>query len=271
MRAQRMMNSLGRRMALVIAHLQRVAFVATILVLGAIGVSTGSIGAPQQIGWSDLIDHETQDYEDPFRNLSQDNLYELATVARLRDALNDPQLAADAKDTLETRLRKKEKALAKANVDADWLISQRWIVAERRTKAFWAGNPGLDGRAVVIEGFFIPARHIQSGEVVGYVVPEAGMCSHVAPLPPNQLVRLPGLALQDMPQRPYAYVQLTGTLRLDRRSDTSQVIDGPVEMKSAWALQVDEMEEVLQRVQPGATAAAMFQARRLRHQLQTGK
>jgi len=196
--------------------------------------------------WSDLIDPSAQSYEDPYRDLSYDQIDTLRTVVRLRARLESGEVAAEARPRIETRLAEAEGALVQDGIDADWLISQRWIVAERREAAASAGNPELDGSVVALAGFAIPAPPDEDGTPIAYLVPERGMCSHTPPPPPNQMVRL-RLTGDWVPEKMHEPVLVTGQFAIAPSSREMVVVDGFVEMKATFTMMVTETVTAAER------------------------
>ncbi|WP_170427167.1 DUF3299 domain-containing protein [Ruegeria arenilitoris] len=134
-----------------------------------------------------------------------------------------------------------EATLAEEGVDADWLISQRWVVMEKREKAGTAANLDYDGVTVSLGGFVIPAPRDEDGSQMAYIVPERGMCSHVPPPPPNQMVRL-HLSDSWTPSTVYEPIVVTGQIRVNLTQKEMLVVDGPVLMKAAFTLEVDDVQ-----------------------------
>ena len=105
-----------------------------------------------RLNWPALIDEASQEFEDPYAALALEALCDLVTVARLRTRLDGDDLSAEVRARIEARLADTAARLTDAGVDIDWLISQRWVVAERREAAAMAGNPSVDGRIVTMTG-----------------------------------------------------------------------------------------------------------------------
>lgn len=192
------------------------------------------------LSWSQLVDQTAQNFEDPFKELSVSTLADISAVVRLRNGLKNEVLSSDERDQLEARLKVKEQSLARDGVDIDHLLSQRWTVAEKRKKAAWATNSDLNDLEVVIRGYFLAGRGIDGQGLTAYLVPEAGMCSHKPPPPPNQLLRLELPPNTKIPNGLYAPVQLTGKLHLSPKDQSVHVVDGIVSMRSAWVVKVSE-------------------------------
>lgn len=199
--------------------------------------ATSLWAAPDQVGWIDLIDQSAQTYDDPYRDLMDDQLQDLIAVVQLRDAVGKTSDNADAK----AQLADKETALKGAGVDIDWLIDQRWIVAERRVQAASAGNQELDGQIVTLAGYAIPARPDADGTPTAYLVPERGMCSHTPPPNPNQMIRV-RLMTGWMPTALHEPVRLTGTLVIEPTEQVMQVVDGMQLMRATFRMDAQQVE-----------------------------
>ena len=121
--------------------------------------------------------------------------------------------------------------------------TQRWIVAERRERAATSGNEEDDGREAVLSGFVIPAPADDDGRASAYLVAERGMCSHMPPPAPNQLVRLrlPG---NWQPQAIYQPVRLSGRLAIQPPSRTIPIVDGAVPMRATFSMDVSTVESL---------------------------
>lgn len=202
--------------------------------------------AAGQIAWEDLIDQSAQDFSDPFSELTYDQIDDLRTVVRLRERLNGGEVSVEARPKIEARLAKAEDALASDDIDVDWLLVQRWIVADAREKAATAGNPNVDGKTVVVAGFAIPAPPDQDGAQVAYLVPERGMCSHTPPPNPNQMIRV-RITEDWQPRMMHEPVRLTGRISISPSEQTIQVVDGMVPMRATFLLEANKVETLVAR------------------------
>lgn len=192
-----------------------------------------------QTSWSNLVDQAAQTYEDPFRDLTSDQIGNLRIVADVRKRLEEEGESAEGRDQIVARLNEAENALAAIGIDADWLLAQRWVVAERRKMAAVSGNALLDGATITLAGYAIPAPPTEDGTAVAYLVPERGMCSHTPPPNPNQMVRV---VLKNgwQPTAMHEPVQLTGRVTLTDSTHVFQVVDGMVPMRAAYEMQATE-------------------------------
>ncbi len=76
---------------------------------------------------------------------------------------------------------------------------------------------------------------------MAYIVLERGMCSHVPPPPPNQMVRL-RLSDSWAPSTVYEPIVVTGQIRIEATQKELLVVDGRVLMKAAFTLEVDDVQ-----------------------------
>lgn len=217
--------------------------------------SPASSGAVPDLNWSQLMDQSTQGYEDPYRALTPEQLTSMVTVARLRETAEKGEVID------EELLSRQTAALATAGIDVDRLISQRWIVAERRERAATSGNEAVDGREVMLTGFVIPAPPDDDGRPTAYLVPERGMCSHMPPPPPNQMVRL---RVPDhwRPRALYEPARVSGLLSIEPTTRTVPVVDGMVRMRATFSMDVSDVEslawpQVDEASQPGPLGVSL--------------
>ncbi|WP_171126923.1 DUF3299 domain-containing protein [Ruegeria sp. HKCCA4707] len=200
-----------------------------------------AVAEPLVTDWPDLVDEAAQNFEDPFRDLTFDQLVALRTFVNAQESLTSGDTAEDDRSQLEAQLADVEAELKAEGIDANWLISQRWVVADRRKLAGEAGNPAKDGEIIKLGGFVIPAPAAEDGTPVGYLVPERGMCSHVPPPPPNQMVRLRltnGWKSTEM----YEPIVVTGQLQIQPSDERMMVVDGFVSMRATFEMDVTDVQ-----------------------------
>lgn len=220
---------------------------AAFLLVSVFVFASASLSEALEISWADLPDASVQSFEDPYRDLTYDQLYALRKIARLRDGLKKPNVDDEERARIELGLSRALKNWEKADVDPYWLIDQRWIVAERRKRAGTAGNPELDGKEARLTGFVIPAPSDAEGRATAYLVPERGMCSHMPPPQPNQLLRL---VFDEAwyPQFLYEPITVSGRLEIAPTQHTIRVVDGLVKMVSTFRLNVARVAPLMPQV-----------------------
>ena len=193
------------------------------------------------IAWDDLIDQEAQTYEDPFLDLDYDQLDDLRAFAVETARLENADLSAEQKAMSTAKLEQAQAQLEQSGIDAEALLEQRWVVADRRKKAATAVNSQIDGETVSIGGFAIPAPPAEDGTRIVYLVPERGMCSHVPPPNPNQMIRA-RLSGDWSPSMLHEPVRLTGQLLAQETQHSFRIVDGDVPMQSSFVMEVANVE-----------------------------
>jgi len=202
----------------------------------------GAMTAPGLVvDWSELPDPSAQIFDDPYRDLSPEQFDDVIFVIRLRGRLQQDIGSAEERQKWQNLLIETEDALSADGIDVDWLLDQRQIVLQRRDKAGTAGNPEFEGQTVTLSGFAIPAPPDGDGQPVAYLVPERGMCSHVAPPPPNQMIRV-RLSGDWAPSYFHEPVRLTGVLSIDPTDRKMLVVDGVVPMRATFRLDAEHVE-----------------------------
>jgi uncharacterized protein len=94
----------------------------------------GANAKPVDVEWSELIDPAAQTFEDPYRNLSFEQLSILRDIVRTRAQLEGEGLDPEDRAEIEAQLSEKEAALEAEEIKVDWLLEQRWIVAQKRER-----------------------------------------------------------------------------------------------------------------------------------------
>ena len=192
------------------------------------------VAGVQALDWDALPDKDTQVFDDPYRDLEPAQLVKLISVAQLR------QLAEKGESIDKEKLARETDALVADGIDIDAILAQRWEVAEKRKLAATSGNSEVDGRDVQISGFVIPAPADPDGSVTAYLVPERGMCSHMPPPQPNQMLKLK-LPKTWQPQSLYEPVVVSGRLAIAPNTRTIRVVDGLVPMHATFRLDVSDV------------------------------
>ncbi len=198
---------------------------------------------PVPLDWSDLPDPAVQSFDDPFRDLSPEQFDDVLFVVRLRARLQKDAGSHEERRKWQDLLFETEDALAQDGIDVDWLLDQRQAVIDRRERAGQAGNPVHDGQVVSVTGYAIPAPPDADGRPVAYLVPERGMCSHMPPPPPNQMIRV-RLTDDWTPPAIHAPVRLTGVLSIAPSEQSMVVVDGLMPMRATFQLDATAAEDL---------------------------
>jgi len=156
-----------------------------LLVVASIAFTSTGRSEVLDLRWPDLKG-KTEQFEDPFTKLNNDQLFQLGMVARLRelqDRSDQPLSAANA-----AQLQQNTTLLIDAEIDIDYLLSRRAEITELRRQQAMAPRPDLDGKVVKMPGYLLPLD-VTGGKVTEFLlVPWVGACIHTPPPPPNQIV-----------------------------------------------------------------------------------
>jgi len=94
------------------------------------------------IQWHNLVSDEVI-FDDPFEKLTEDQIYDLSYVARMR-MLQERKPGSVGAESLKT-IEEKEKKLTAEGVDIEGLLAQRAAITELRTKRAEAVVDSLNG------------------------------------------------------------------------------------------------------------------------------
>jgi hypothetical protein len=209
--------------------------------VAALLAATQASAEPEAIEFSDLADPFAVAFEDPYAAMGVDMLNELKLLVQSDEKLAGTDLDEETRTRLEARRAAAQEKLEANGYQVDALLEQRWDVAKKRQNARMAQNPIFDGVEVSISGYVIPGPQAADGSGFGYLVPQVGMCSHLPPPPPNQLVRV-RLSADQQVESLYLPVRVSGLLRVEPSDETIFILDGESRMLSGWTLEADTVD-----------------------------
>lgn len=211
----------------------------TTLILSLLLVSHYALAQPLTVvDWAMLADPDAQQFEDPYRDLTKPQFESLMALARLQIALGG-EVAEGERADLEERASDLSRNLQGEGLDPEWILDQREVVAARRQHAALATNPALDGERIELTGYLLVAPDAEDGATVAYLLPDRGVCMHLPPPPPNQLVRLDIDQLPE-PLGPCIAAAVRGRLAANETTTTVPVFDDIVPLWSSLRLDVSE-------------------------------
>ena len=190
------------------------------------------------VDWSMLADPDARQFEDPYRDLSQSQFESLMDLARLQNALGG-ELAEGERAAMSERALELSQNLQAQGLDPEWILAQRELVAERRKRAALSTNPKFDGESVELTGYLLVAPDMEDGETVAYLLPDRGVCMHLPPPVPNQLIRLDIDKLPE-PLGPCINAAVRGRLTANETEAMVPVFDDTAHLWSSWRLDVRE-------------------------------
>ncbi len=210
--------------------------------LALVALSLFSVSAMAQpsmpVDWPTLADPAVQQFEDPYRDLSQSQFESLMALARTQIALGG-DLADGERDQLTRQASQLSQDLHAQGLEPEWILAQRDAVAERRQRAALSTNPVLEGETIELTGYLLVAPDMNDGEMVAYLLPDRGVCMHLPPPAPNQLVRL-DIDKWPEPLGPCIAAAVRGSLTANETTAEVPVFDDTVPLWSRWQLDVSE-------------------------------
>ncbi|MEM9236187.1 MAG: DUF3299 domain-containing protein [Verrucomicrobiota bacterium] len=194
--------------------------------------------ASLELTWSDLLPKAAAEFDDPFAELSEEQLLDLGMVARIRYLIEAKRVEPDGLDAEEEQ-RLVEKLEAEG-IDVDWIISQRERVARERRKAAERVDEGVAGKEIRIPGYMLPLERKGRKVVRFLLVPWVGACIHTPPPPPNQMIHV------EVPEGTedrgrFAAIWLEGTIRLEPADYDLFLVDGTRSVKVAYTMTTDRI------------------------------
>lgn len=160
-----------------------VLFVIAILLLPVVHAFTSEL---RELTWDDLKSSGPA-FDDPFENLSQDQLYNLGIVAKYRQRVSSGQTLSDA---FKSEYKQAVAELKNEDVEYDDLLSRRAEITEKRRIRAQATNDELNGTTIRMPGYLLPLEFKEKGITEFLLVPWVGACIHTPPPPPNQIVHV---------------------------------------------------------------------------------
>ncbi|ANO32845.1 hypothetical protein BCT04_02200 [Vibrio breoganii] len=188
--------------------------------------------------WQDLLP-QVETVEDPFAALDPNQLYDLGTIARYRDAQKVEGFTPSKESQQEIEALKAN--FAKSNIDVDELFVQRETIMQQRTKLATLPNTELLNKAHRIPGFITPVEMEGTKVTKFFLVPTAGACIHTPPPPPNQIVLVEypeGIELVSL-QTP---VWVEGELFNEAAKANVNYSDGASNVETVYQMSAQEVE-----------------------------
>jgi len=196
-------------------------------------MASGYAQAVQKIEWRNLLP-ELPPLKDPLANLTQDQRFDIETIAWARD-LKDEDLELVQNQQGIKDAKTYEALFAKNGINVDDLLEKykKWQVdVEKRDNKV---NTSLNGKEIRMPGYLLPLGFSEDGDTDFLLVPYVGACIHVPPPPPNQIVFV-RLSNKFKVDDYYTAVWITGTLKTKASSKELSLIDGTADISVGYHL-----------------------------------
>jgi len=203
--------------------------------------SPASAGNSREIGWQDLIVQTSAEFDDPFAELSGEQLMSLARIARVRRRLDNGLIPADGPSSKDEKRSVAE--LSEQGIDVDWLLSQRERVTRERKKRAEQVDQELVGTPVRIPGYTLPLATDGDRNVTDLLlVPWVGACIHTPPPPPNQMIHVSVPGGTDIRGR-FSAVWIEGVLEHEPATHHLFLVDGSRDLKVTYSMVAREISD----------------------------
>ena len=158
-------------------------FIASFCLVCSVALTTS---AQTLITWKDL-QPPTNSLQDPYAQLSIEQTYDLATLARLQVWVQENDASPDGLEARE--ILRLEQRLQEQGLDVAMLLSQVDQARQYWRRQSQGVNPELNGQTVKLSGYALPLSWNSAQRVTEFLLaPYVGACIHTPPPPPNQIV-----------------------------------------------------------------------------------
>lgn len=193
----------------------------------------------RELTWDDLIPAEL-DFDDPFEELTDAQLYNLGTVALYREKQASQEVVTDpSEDYYEEALA----ALKAENIDIDGLLAIREEITEKRRARGQMANAALNDKNIRIPGYLLPLEFDDKKVVEFLLVPWVGACIHTPPPPANQVVHVKLDKGFDIGDDIYMPVWVNGVIRTEKNKPELSFVDGKQDIDVSYVMKADRVEQ----------------------------
>lgn len=190
-----------------------------------------------ELNWGDLV--PPQEFDDPFTELTDEQLYDLGTILRTREFVASQ--AGDLNDEMLARAEELEQKLDAQGVDVNGLLAMREEITEKRRAQSQAVVGELDGQSIRMPGYVLPLEFEGQKVTEFFLVPYVGACMHAPTPPPNQMVHVmsgDGIEIQGM----YDPVWVAGQMSTTGRTSEAMFSDGGLEISAGYSMEATDIE-----------------------------
>ena len=192
----------------------------------------------RELKWDDLKPRGLE-FDDPFKKLSEDQLFNLGTVARYQQHQNNKQKIPDS---LKVEYQQALEILKKEAVDIDGLFAKRAEVTEKRRLQAQTANVDLNGKNIRMPGYLLPLEFKDKKVTEFLLVPWVGACIHTPPPPANQIVHVKLAKGFETDGGMYTPVWVNGVMKTENNNPELSYIDGKKNIDVSYVMQADEVE-----------------------------
>ena len=192
----------------------------------------------REVTWDDLVPAEL-DFDDPFEKLFEDQLYNLALIARYRE---QKESKAKSPDFTKAEYDEAVAKLKEENVDIEGLIARREEITEKRRERGQTANAELNGKNIRLPGYLLPLEFEDKKVTEFLLVPWIGACIHTPPPPPNQIVHVKLEKGFDIGDEVFTAVWVNGVMKTERNNPELSFVDGKQNIDVSYVMRADAVE-----------------------------
>jgi len=212
-----------------------------ILLITALSIVPGMHATAEdvrEITWDDLVP-ATLDFDDPFEKLNEDQLYNLALIARYREQQASKE---DSPDFTRAQYDEAMSKLKAEDIDVDGLIARREEITEKRRAQGQTPNAELNGKKIRLPGYLLPLEFEDKKVVEFLLVPWVGACIHTPPPPPNQIVHVKLANGFEIGDDMFMAVWVNGLMKTENNNPELSFVDGKQNVDVSYVMQADGVE-----------------------------
>jgi hypothetical protein len=192
----------------------------------------------REVTWDDLVPAEL-DFDDPFEKLYEDQLYNLALIARYREQKSNKDKSLDFTQAEYDEAMSKLKA---DSIDVDGLIARREEITEKRRAQGQTPNAELNGKKIRLPGYLLPLEFEDKKVTEFLLVPWVGACIHTPPPPPNQIVHVKLAKGFDIGDEVFTAVWVNGVMKTEKNNPELSFVDGKQNVDVSYVMQAEAVE-----------------------------
>lgn len=210
---------------------------AAFMMLPGLYAYADSSGATE-INWEDLVPKHLN-FDDPFEKLTEQQLYNLATVARYRQQQAKKQTISES---FQAEYEQAFASLKKERVDIDGLLAQRVEIAEKRRERALTANAELNGKNIRMPGYLLPLEFKEKKVTEFLLVPWVGACIHTPPPPANQIVHVKLTNGFETDGNMFTPVWVDGTIQAENANPELSYVDGKKNISVSYVMTAENVE-----------------------------
>lgn len=198
-----------------------------------------------EIGWEDL-EAKGLDFQDPFEELDEEQIYKLALVAQFREVeatINKKDRDTKAFQNIEKDYKAAVAFLEKEGIDIEGLLALRGEITEKRRKRAQTPNKEIDGKNVRIPGYLLPLEFTEKEVTEFLLVPWVGACIHTPPPPPIQIVHVNVDKGFNLAGAMYTPVWVEGKIVIESSNPELDFVDGVQNIEVGYKIDGGKVEE----------------------------